>query len=811
MSKERASLVFSGMGTERTKLTALELYLNQRRDAFARTAGLAAAENQITQFGDDLQRVFSKIQKQRTTPLSEASLLAFGKVQSGKTAHMLGLLSWVADNGYGVAVVLTGVTKALHGQGRDRFEKELGENGTARAKILDVPTSPRGPQYRDLVDTIAQLMLRRANQTQSFMANSPLPILMTLKNRARIETTRSCIADALKKSGVQAPVFIIDDEADQASPNSRVRLAEASKTYAAIAKLRETFKANVLVSYTATPQAVLLAPTSSALRPRECVMIRPGAGYFGIQELVDSQFENNRLSIHDWPKREIPNMPPESLVAALRDYFLVAWIRQAHPKAFYSRAPAFADKKLSEQSNSVQMLIHQSMKTSDHGAVKQLVVQAKDRIQEEVKSIIAGSSVGKFADPSLSKWVTQLEQIIHRISVPGLRITTGEFEKDAGIIHELIDYCNVIVVDSDKAIAEKIPDSEEKWNLKKCWVVIGGEILGRGLTFPQLISTYFLRASKAPNVDTVSQQMRFCGYRSWYKPVTTIWAPDEIHESFRVLEGIERIVWSRATEWDFKGTDLIAEPPSVAFVAPGDSPFNPTRKVVWDPKLISSTEKGAVIDELDYSPRRFGSKLQAVDSFRRETKTRPRSMDSWDVYEDLNARELQKLLVNWTDNSKSYLKFRRVASLFQSDLAELGLAHMPLTVLIHHSLVGRSFEDLSAGSWWKLAVSNGNARTVRGVQAVAASPFTLWESIARSPQTPVQYREPQRSSPYLGDRERELLARITNNSTKCLIEPVFGVNRARSKDWKDVVALSIGLTVVVPPTYSVRVIGLEGS
>ena len=63
----------------------------------------------------------------------------------------------------------------------------------------------------------------------------------------------------------------------------------------------------------------------------------------------------------------------------------------------------------------------------------------------------------------------------------------------------------------------------------------------------------------------------------------------------------------------------------------------------------------------------------------------------------------------------------------------------------------------------------------------------------------------------LGDRERELLARVTHESTKCVIEPVFGVSRARSKDWKDVVALSIGLTVVVPPTYSVRIIGLEGS
>lgn len=811
MSKERASLVFSGMGTERTNLTALELYINQRRNAFAKNVGLAAAENQIIQFSDDLQRVFAKIQKYRTTPLSEASLLAFGKVQSGKTAHMLGLLSWVADNGYGVAVVLTGVTKALHGQGRDRFERELGENGTARARILDVPTSRRGPQYRDLVETVAQLMLRRANQSQSFMANSPLPILMTLKNKARIETTRLCIADALKKSGVQAPVFIIDDEADQASPNSRVRLEEASKTYAAIAELRKSFKANVLVSYTATPQAVLLAPTSSALRPRECVMIRPGAGYFGIQDLVDSQFENNRLSIHDWPIREVPIAPPESLVAALRDYFLVAWIRQAYPQAFYSNAPVVVDKKFTEQSSSVQMLIHQSMKTSDHGAVKQLVAQAKDQLQEEVKSIIAASSAGNAADHNLSKWVTQLEQIIHRIGTPGSEISTGEFEKEARSIYELIDYCNVIVVDSDKAIAEKIPDSEEKWNRKKCWVVIGGEILGRGLTFPQLISTYFLRTSKAPNVDTVSQQMRFCGYRSWYKPATTIWAPDEIHESFRVLEGIERIVWSRATEWDSKGTDLIAAPPSVAFVAPGDSPFNPTRKVVWDPQLRSSTEKGAVIDELDYSPRRFGSKLQAVDSFRRETKTRPRPMDGWDVYEDLDARELQKILMSWTDKPKSYLKFMRVASLFQADLAELGLAHMPLTVLIHQSLVGRSFEELSAGSWWKSAISNGNARTVRAVQGDAASPFALWETVARTPQTPVQYREPQRSSPYLGDRERDLLARITNNSTKCVIEPVFGVNRARSKDWKDVVALSIGLTVVVPPTYSVRVIGLEGS
>ena len=186
-------------------------------------------------------------------------------------------------------------------------------------------------------------------------------------------------------------------------------------------------------------------------------------------------------------------------------------------------------------------------------------------------------------------------------------------------------------------------------------------------------------------------------------------------------------------------------------------------------------------------------------------------MDGWDVFEDLDGRELQKLLVSWTDNPHSYQKFKRVASLFQSDLAELGLAHMPLTVLIHHSLAGRSFDELTAGSWWKGAISNGNARTVRAVQRYGASPFTLWEAVARSPQTPVQYREPQRSSPYLGDRERDLLARISNNSTKCVIEPVFGVDRARSKDWKDVVALTIGLTVVVSPTYSVRVIGLEGS
>ena len=806
MDENNVSLVLLGQQPERT-VTGFELYLNKRRASFAKRMGPATAELQIGQFRHDLERVFAKIEKHRGMPTSDASLLAFGQVQSGKTAHMLGLLSWVADHDFGVAVVLTGVTQALHKQGQDRFKRELGEAGIARAKILDVPTSRGGPQYSELVDTVAELVRRRAHTPKDSWPKSPLPILMTLKNRARIETTRACIKEALAQINLDLPIFIIDDEADQASPNSRVRLEDPSKTYAAISSLREDFKANVLVSYTATPQAVLLAPTTSPLHPRECVMIQPGEGYFGIRDLVDAEYSLNRMSIQDWPKGEVPDAPPASLIAALRDFFLVAWIRSRYPHLFYLNAPNSIDKKFDAFDRSVQMLIHQSVKTADHGSVKKIVLMAKNQLREEVATLVASQNGARQIGNEPAIWESQILQIAKRIGLSGVELTIESVIQDSVNLHGLIDFCKVIVVNSDKDIAETVPDSEENWNLHNLWIVIGGEILGRGLTFPQLVSTYFLRTATNPNVDTVSQQMRFCGYRSWYQRATTLWAPDEVHESFMQLEKIERIVWSRATSWDLKETDLIEHPPSVAYVAAQDARFNPTRKVVWDQNLTTSTEDGTAIDDLDYNPRRFNSTLHALGAFRFETSVIPQEHGLWDWYEHVEAGNFQKLLANWTDRVESYSKLQRIASLFQPDLGELGLSQIPITVIVHRALQATSFSTLEGGDWWEAAGASPNNRTVRAIEAGGAETFENWKLLARSPQSPDKYQVHKKQSPYEGSGERKLLSQVPYVATKCIIEPVFGIKKQHSREWNDVVALTVGMLLVLPDGYSVRVVG----
>ena len=52
--------------------------------------------------------------------------------------------------------------------------------------------------------------------------------------------------------------MIIDDEADNASLNTRPDMEEESPTYKSIRKLRESLGSHTLLQYTATPQALLV-------------------------------------------------------------------------------------------------------------------------------------------------------------------------------------------------------------------------------------------------------------------------------------------------------------------------------------------------------------------------------------------------------------------------------------------------------------------------------------------------------------------------------------------------------------------------
>jgi hypothetical protein len=75
--------------------------------------------------------------------------------------------------------------------------------------------------------------------------------------------------------------------------------------------------------------------------------------------------------------------------------------------------------------------------------------------------------------------------------------------------------------------------------------LVGGNILGRGLTIDNLLVTYYLRQAQVSQMDTVLQHARMYGYREPLMQHTRVYLPQqratlfkEIHEAEETLRGI---------------------------------------------------------------------------------------------------------------------------------------------------------------------------------------------------------------------------------------------------------------------------------
>ena len=128
--------------------------------------------------------------------------LALGKVQSGKTLSYTSLTALAFDSGYRLVIVLTGRTEALGDQNRNRLHEdlELAIRATPHIARFDSPTA----------DDEAEL--------QTVLENGSVILITLLKTQSRIADLRSVLS--APEIGRYA-TLVIDDEADQASQNTR--------------------------------------------------------------------------------------------------------------------------------------------------------------------------------------------------------------------------------------------------------------------------------------------------------------------------------------------------------------------------------------------------------------------------------------------------------------------------------------------------------------------------------------------------------------------------------------------------------------
>lgn len=790
--------------------SCLKNYLeNDRRKTKELLPGPIADEDSAV-FEKNVFNVTGRLDKFLASDEKEIALLVLGKIQSGKTANLLGTVAWAVDRNVSLAVIFTGVTEALNDQTAKRINKDLiNKLDEQYVKVFQVPTKSSGDSYDKLLQDLTKWITRRSTESIEGLIR-PIPVLVTLKNPSRVKTLHALIKalqDKKEKFGNELISLLIDDEADQASQNAGARKRKITPTYAAISALRQLDSRNILLSYTATPQAVLLTERNGRLRPNYCVTVEPRTNYFGLEAAVSEAFDNNRVEVDDWLlKPSEMSASPKSLREALIRFACTGWVRFFSPATFYSSG-GIVGEMLDKQLKSLQMLVHESGSQKEHRKVYEFVNWELERLTEGLVNAISGSlTLGQVEDLT-EEWNIGLEGI-RQAAAPELHREISPLIDNAFFrqILNLLDDSMVLVVNSDPdrpGPADDIPIDDDVWEQSKMWVLIGGDILGRGLTIPQLCTTYFLRHAKSPNFDTVSQQMRFCGYRSNYSQFTHIFAQGQTLGIFKVMNEIDSTIWRLAKKWDREELDIFKEMPVVMYASRPNVKLDPCRKAVHDPDLVDRKIGKLIFSSWDiFNPVRFKENLIMLRTFIDESNLDLESHQDWRILKEPSDLQMQRLLAGWETNPTESTFLVGSAELFVPELEELGLSNIPRNIVIHKSLLEADLNDTESITS-EITVSRGTHAAQENANLLNWK--RSFESMAIVGAPKISW--PKLSVTHIGEGQRNIRKRYSPDATTLLIEPIYG-HKGSLKDGVRVAA-GLGFSLMSPPDFEVRIIGLE--
>jgi hypothetical protein len=798
--------------------STLEEYLDRKKAQFIRFSGHEVAKAEIQNLRTDLSRLGSRIDSFLTDPSeTEDSHLVLGKVQSGKTAHMLGVVASLVDTTCSLVVLVSGVTGQLNRQTRKRLESDLQTLPSMAVNVLNVPTITQvNREDSSFVQEVTKLVERRISSSERQNRRSAnLPVLAMLENVPRVDALRVVLNDLRVKFGNKLQVVIIDDEADQASPNAQAKSGDESSIYALLREIRQSGLRNCLLSYTATPQAVLLAVKTGALKPRHCCVISGGQQYFGIEDVCRENSNQRLVKLTDVPTATQKNYPP-SLRDAFLDFLIIACIRRQAPELFFS-----CDDKIQRtgfsgipESQSMQMLIHPSGKQHDHTKYYRWIKEIVDDVEREL-----GHNV---EDPNPAFLSKELEPSYHRVllrsDVPR-EVLPLELRKDwvEDITATLLGSSGIVVVnsDTDKPTAgDSMPVDDAGWSTKRQWILIGGDILGRGVTIPNLVSTYFLRSPQTTNFDTLSQQMRFCGYRSRYSKFVYIYAPTTIVTRFKEADLVDRIIFKYATKWDKNNVDLVRNPPQIMHAQKSATNFRPTRPGVLD--------RGINAKQLNDVP--FAAANILVPSVTTVNASRvikiaeklelgfetPNS--KWSVYKDISSDVFEELLAWGCIGEKDKAQLEATHTVFDEELQEAGLFETRkvvamrgfelISLLSKHSPADQVFDSAMIDSTSYRSLRIPSRSLIPSNPELALS---QWINTYSNQSDEIEKWMTRAEVQYEGDPQRRLRDRdVTPQVGACtifVIEPVY-VFSAPKRDGGSVIGVGIEFAILAPKDFS---------
>lgn len=443
--------------------------------------------------------------------------LVIGYVQSGKTSNYTGLIAKAADVGYRFFIVLTGTIEALRQQTQERLENDLINRQAAHwVQLTRLQTD-----FDQHVNVNAFLADHRDQFSIAVVKkNGPiLRRLLTWVRGARVEILRSC------------PVLVIDDEADLASINTSNGNVRTTINRLILDLLSVLPKA-AYVGFTATPFAnVLIDPTDRDLYPKDFIvdLPRPKA-YFGPEKV----FGRDRLSpdesddvtdgldvIRTIYDKEVGRLKPPG--AQQRYSFVPTMVPTLRRACLYFWMATAARRVRGQVDEHSTMLIHTSMYAGVHQGFQQPIESLKACTLEAI-STRDEVSVRKL------RHLWQEEQC--RVGLQDSSETTVPFES-------LLPHLAAVVQSTEFKVENSFSLNRLDYSTPgRIYIVVGGNVLSRGLTLRGLVVSYFVRTASA--YDTLLQMGRWFGYRQGYSDLPRIWMTDELKGYFYDLATVEK-------------------------------------------------------------------------------------------------------------------------------------------------------------------------------------------------------------------------------------------------------------------------------
>lgn len=442
----------------------------------------------------------------------EVTHLVVGYVQSGKTMSFTGVLAMARDNGYRVAIILTGITTNLQEQTSDRLARELeNESGEDRFSFLN------NPSEEEASNIIKALRL----------SDRPLLIIPVLKHKKYINNLAKIFSNNKVVTEMKSEtVLIIDDEADQASLNSfgyknskaaKEEEKKKSATYASILGLRAVLPGNSYIQYTATPQANLLITTMDLLSPRSHTLLIPGERYVGGKKFFgldkDKQLYCGKLVV-EIPQNEVfhkKNNILKEMPKSLREAMIMHVWAVILVIKWYKRG----------RIRQLTMMVHPTDIIEGNKLFEGWIREELDYWSDSL------------AKPEWEQSRIFLLEEFESYFPAALELYPEEgrptYSEVCRYIPDVVNDCRVyrITGDSDD------DSTKINWNAHKMNILIGAQMLNRGFTVEKLATTYMPRYTTGiTNADTIEQRCRFFGYKMDYIESCRAYLPSSSIEDY---------------------------------------------------------------------------------------------------------------------------------------------------------------------------------------------------------------------------------------------------------------------------------------